>query len=228
MAFNPLTHRIGDDTIWGMDASGGKRRVYARGTRFPEPAVWSPDGHYLAYVTSLRLIDTEIFVTDIQSGRSRNLTRHEANDFSPSWSPDGQRIAFVSDRDGDTEIYVMDTDGNNLHRLTVDSGYNFYPAWSPDGHFLIYSSYQKGNNDLLLMDMGCLAQPDTCWRHTEHLATTALNNIHPDWSPDGRYLALEVVEAGKPGGIYVLDMTDRTLRQINHYERQFWNPVWMP
>lgn len=115
---------------------------------FDDQGVISPDGRYLAFVSS-RSGQADIWVLELGTGAARNLTNHPAGDFRPSWSPDGQWIAFSSDRDSQkpmftfavlhsTEIFVVRADGSDLRKVTSRNVAAGSPTWSQDGKRLAF------------------------------------------------------------------------------------------
>ena len=59
-------------------------------------------GHNLL-VTSVRTVDTEVFIADPTTGDLFNVSRStKSEDRYPCWSPDGKQICFMSDREGTT------------------------------------------------------------------------------------------------------------------------------
>src|SRR5271157_5332179 len=81
-------------------------------------------------VTSVRTVDTEVFVVDPETGDATNLSRSpKSEDRYPCWSPDGKRVAFISDRAGGANLFVMDADGGNVKQLTHTTAICYMPSW---------------------------------------------------------------------------------------------------
>ena len=95
---------------------------------------WSPNGKRIAFTSTPKGDEMEIYVMNADGGNPQNLTNHPAVDKLPSWSPNGKQIAFVSDRKGNLDIYIMEADGSNPQNLT-NSPFpdESHPAWFHSG-----------------------------------------------------------------------------------------------
>lgn len=124
-----------------------------------------------------------------------------AND--PVFSPDGRQIAFrggnkKSKRDEgfDESIYRINADGTGLKKLsnypesdTTAAWYAYKagpPRWHPKENFITYQSYQNRKYSLYAVSSDGQKQ----WKLTEN---TQDEGWH-DWSPDGKWLAIELFE----------------------------------
>ena len=92
--------------------------------------VWSPAGHWIAFV-SAAMGNDEVFVVGVNGENARRLTNNSWEwDKHPSWSPDGKRIVFWSNRDvGHGQIWVMNADGSAPLNLSQDQYDERDPVW---------------------------------------------------------------------------------------------------
>ena len=93
--------------------------------------VWSPDGRYVAFMSSSRTASWDIFILDVQTGAITPAAPHPAEDGLPAWSPDGRSIAFISDRSGDWAVYLWRLDDASVARLFPVS--QTLPNWQQAG-----------------------------------------------------------------------------------------------
>lgn len=95
-----------------------------------DPA-WSPDGQWIAFVSSNSGND-EIYRVSPDGAIVQQLTHNNWEwDKHPSWSPDSSKIVFFSNRDvGRTQIWVMNADGSGQQRLVVSEDEDMYPVWA--------------------------------------------------------------------------------------------------
>lgn len=177
---------------------------------------WFPDSRTIAFVAETGEGVGDIYSVGIDGRNRRQLTRHPAVDSAPAVSPDGTRIAFESDRDGNFEIYVMNADGSGVTRLTNDPARDGAPAWSPDGRRIAFTS-DRGNRasaDVWIMD----ADGTNLQQLTNNLANWA-----PQFSPDGRSLAVQVNR-----DIVIFDLESGARRQLTYSPEDGMNPTWSP
>jgi len=141
-----------------------------------DPA-WMPDGNSIVFVSD-RNGSPGIWKTSQFGGGATLLLR---GGLDPAISPDGTRIAFARpDSSGYLRICVASLD--NLGATWVLTGEQDglwdqrNPAWSPDGGLICYSAWQ----DLwLVFPIGGPAR---------RLTKDGEADMHPSWSPEGRYV----------------------------------------
>ena len=153
-----------------------------------------------------------VFAQDLNSGKSRQLATlsdclalHPRRDEiahwhlfvkHTKWSPDGSRMMFVFTNEihfdkqyGELprvkDIYVINADGSGLKRV---GEFGNHPLWHPNGQEVLTNSPFEGSTGNMLV----LTDVDT---GAERLATTCIKGFgHPSFSPDGKYIVVDVVD----------------------------------
>lgn len=122
---------------------------------------------------------------------------------NPTFSPDGNQIAFIGenkkskkDSDFTAELFVINVDGSNLKQLTnypeSDTTAEWFayktgpPRWHPTENFISYQSKQNGKYSLFAVTPDGQNQ----WKLTENIQEEGWH----DWSPDGKWLAIELFD----------------------------------
>ena len=170
--------------------------------------------------------DAHVIATDVPG-------RH----YSPSWSPDGSRIAFTV-RDSATpegSIWTANADGSGATLLSAGGDTCpvglFHSNWSPDGTKLAVVCYPGGSvtESVAILDVATksITRLDTVV-HPE-----ALNN-QPTWSPDGRWIAFDVVRFDPTVTfatgwlVAVVPAAGGQVRRITTFETFMAHPDWSP
>jgi Tol biopolymer transport system component len=153
MALGKLAYALnGDIYVANGDGSDPVRIADGRphnfsGRRSYSGPVWSPDGRYLAYLSSSHhgtrhvivasSIHTTVYVSDPKGRPVASFPGYYAYRFS--WSPDSQRIATWLSQ-GPYRIGIFGLDGVRQTVLTMPRGFrgpDGDPVWSPDGASLL-------------------------------------------------------------------------------------------
>jgi serine/threonine protein kinase len=110
--------RVGDSTLYIVDAAGGALRTVVDGDGV-QPS-WSPSGQRIVYWSNTGG-QRDIYTVAAGGGPRVAVTQDAALDWSPVWSPDGRFIYYSSDRGG----------AMNLWRIAVDPS-SGRPQGSPE------------------------------------------------------------------------------------------------
>ncbi|HEX9162850.1 MAG TPA: BamA/TamA family outer membrane protein [Thermoanaerobaculia bacterium] len=177
----------------------------------------SPDGRYVAFLSSRELFDIDLFLADAHTGKvvshlvSTDRDAHyESLRFIESggaWSPDGKQLAFITFEKGDNYLGIINVDSQRIKNIRVpglDAINNV--AWSPDGHTIAISGQITGVSDLFLYDMDS--------NTVRQLTNDKFADLQPAFSPDGKTIAF-VSDRGAAGSIEQLSYSQMGISTIN-------------
>jgi hypothetical protein len=180
------------------------------------PAI-SPDGRYIAFLSTRELFDIDLFLADAHTGKvvshlvsSDRDAHYDALRFidsAGSWAPDSRRLAFVVYEKGDNYIGIVDVDSKKIEHIRVpglDAITNV--AWSPDGHTIAIAGQATGVTDLFLYDLDS--------KQVRRLTSDRYADLQPSWSPDGRTLAF-ITDRGQGSDLATLQFRDMQLATID-------------
>jgi serine/threonine-protein kinase len=154
----------------------------------------SPDGAKVALDS--RDEANDIWIWDLKRGTLQRLTIDPGMNRLPVWTPDGARVAFSAERDGIENIHWQSADGSGApERISVGSGLEGPMSFAPDGKHLVFVTPHGAPYDLGLLSLD--GKPEA-----RLLVHTRASETNGEISPDGRWLAYESNESGRPE-IYV-------------------------
>ena len=161
--------------VW-MTSWDGTRTVRLTNSKQGESApTWSPDGRWLAFLSSRDDEHTQLWLLDRRGGEGRKVTTLQSDVDDYVWAPDGHRVALVAE-DPDTakpktpapividrfqfkqdesgylskrrrHLYVVDIETGKATLLTPGDYDELLPAWSPDGKSLAFVSKRRPDAD---------------------------------------------------------------------------------
>jgi len=161
----------------------------------------SPNGKALAAsLVDPKMWNPDIWLIDLTRGSPSRFTVGSVLNAAPVWSPDGAKILFRTNRNGMTELYEKSAGGGgnedpvltNETQLAagMESPNLVSSDWSPDGHYVIASSPQQATgDDLWLLPVGGDRKP-------VRFLGPASDQMHGNFSPDGRFVAYTSNESG--------------------------------
>lgn len=169
---------------------------------------WSRLGGRLAFSG-----DRGIFVSDPEGSRRKRVTARGSN---PAWSPDGRHLVFQGDstprRKGVAKIDLfIKPFGLGTRRLTYRGGDS--ATWSSRGRIAFVRRNRDFEGSVYLL------------RRKGGGARRLRSGEHPDWSPDGKRLAIEVEARGR-SNIVIIDRRGRRLRTVTRRGGTY--PAWSP
>jgi len=190
-----------------------------------EPPQWSPDGHWLAFLSNASG-RTQLHLCEVATGRTRQLMSLSGGASAPRWSPDGRRIAVTStDRPGGwaadnphirhvTEAYyrsdlrgydldhfehlwLVDVQSSSASQLTFGQQDDGPAAWSPDGRRI---AFERDGHVFVIEVAPAGAEGRSGDDAAIRVSTGAAHATSPAWSPDGtRLVALGTFEGDGMG-----------------------------
>jgi Tol biopolymer transport system component len=180
----------GDMRLTWFDRSGKKTGVLGDRSSYGSVSL-SPDG--AKAVTNKTGAQAGVWLYDVARGLPTRLTFDAAFERYPVWSPDGSRIVFSSSkRNGHFELYEKASSGAGIEELVEASDVDIYAtSWSPDGQFILYCTQNQPPTKLGLLPVSGDRKPRVFLEAQARLR-------HGQFSPDGRWIAYESHESGKP------------------------------
>jgi tricorn protease len=181
----------------------------------------APNGKEVAFV-----VRGEIFVTRYpDGGTARRITETVEPEHGLTWSPDGKSLVFASERGGTTSLYRVTSDDPEeprlrrtaklkTERLTNSPLPDTSPVFSPDGKQI---AFRRGNGNLVVLEIETKMER-TLLQHW--------NLGQFVWSPDSRYLAVEMEDNEYNSDIYILNVDDGKMVNISRHPNNDTNPSW--
>jgi len=201
----------------------------------------SPDGKWVAFLSTRSIFSTDLFVADMSNGRIvHKLTSTATNPHFSSiqfiysagaWDASSQRIAIATVVSGRPALAIFNASSGSKEREVripdVDEIFN--PTWAPDGHALCFTGMSRGLTDLYIYDLN--------QSKLQQLTNDPYADIQPAWSPDGRRIAfatdrfssdLKTLSIGSYR-LAVIDPANGRIEQVRAFTSgKNINPQWTP
>jgi hypothetical protein len=226
-----------DHRLWLVDLADGGEKQLAEGTDLSPFYLWGDSrtlllGVLLPAATSEALYDSHLATLDIESGQLKLIEEDYVSLGRPAMAPGGQSIAYdisIFETDGTTgRIYHPDSGSQPLDPalfagLEGEESCDLYnPAWSPNGRQLAWLCRAEGGFHLVVFDLvRGTAMTVFTWQPAQFGALPP----SPVWSPDGKWLAIEIWANNKDeSGLWVLP-ADGTLARLHVPTGH--DPIWL-
>jgi Tol biopolymer transport system component/DNA-binding winged helix-turn-helix (wHTH) protein len=228
----------------GLNSQIWSQRVAADGTGVGQPAaltkdtsrrnstpVVSPDGTHVAYTSSRRGQDPNVWVMRTDGTDAQQLTPDATSDYWPDWSPDSRRVVFLSRRNGHESLWSVDVTTRMEERLfdipqdsqagQVLTGRLAELRFSPSITRLALSMFvpPTGRRALFISAFEPFAP--------RALSDGSMSLGYPAWSPDERSIAVEIKD-GSSTHAGIVDVRTGAERRLTSERGQTWVRSWSP
>jgi serine/threonine-protein kinase len=179
-----------DRSLTWVDRDGTSQALSAPPRSYFVPRL-SPDGQRVAVSTR---DNRQVWSFDIVRSALSPVTVDGQSNYG-IFSPDGKRVVFRSGvAGGEDNLYWRAADGSGtVERLTTNARSQTPASWLSDGSTLAFVE-EGDSTGFFQFDIWVLSMND---RKTRALIQTAANEMTPEFSPDGRWLAYVSNESGR-------------------------------
>ena len=175
------------ELVW-VDRNGREERLGTPVADYAYPRL-SPDGKRIAL--DVFGPDRDIWMWDIERRIMERFTLDPTENSLPAWTRDGTKLVVSSAASGIPNLYLQEVDGSGGRQRLLESPNMQRPfSVAPDGRLLFVEAVPTRGRDVLALSLDGS-------RAVEPLLTSAANEIAPEVSPDGRWLAFASDESGR-------------------------------
>ena len=166
---------------------------------------WSPDGKFMAYVSTGRGM-ISLRILSLETGEEREILRPDLQRIAGvslglHWSPDGRSLLTIGyDQENNQDAYIFDveTDTMTVVKLEMLGEKLAHPAWSKDGKTIFYLG--KSWKKRIFRFMAHNIEKG----ESKEFARDSGNPVWMSISPDGQWLAYATYDKNQKA--YVLQM----------------------
>jgi Tol biopolymer transport system component len=218
--------RFAADTVRPLDVTSMQVTRLTQSGNASAVAI-SPDGRYVIY--ALREDDKQsLWVRQVATRSDVQVLAGEvANYFGLSFTPDGNYVYFVrTDPSSSTysSVYSMPVLGGTPRQLVRDI--DTAATFSPDGKRIAFvrGVPNAGKARLLIANADGTGE-QTLWDADAEVNTRGI--LAPDWSPDGRSIAMSSGLRGL-STVTIVNVEDKTTRTLYRHRGNIGHPRWTP
>ena len=185
-----------------VDRTGREQTLNFPPGRYAHPRL-SPSGDRVV-VERTENGQSDIWILARETGQLLRLTRDGVNG-SPEWSADGRRVGWIRSAGGGQTLVWQRADGSGSpEQISVRSRVPFHFQFMPDGKQIVAVIGSAFRHDIALIPIDGSAAP-------RMLADSPADELMPNVSPDGRWMAYTSTETGRTEA-YVVKIDDPSTR----------------
>jgi Tol biopolymer transport system component/DNA-binding winged helix-turn-helix (wHTH) protein len=213
--------------------AGEPRALTSDTSRRNSVPVISPDGTKVAYMSSRRGERPNLWMMDVDGQHPLQLTSDNGFESQPEWSSDGTRILYLAQGGNDERVLAVDVATRTTRPIVPLAALRASSAPSPPVAPLAEVRLSRSATRVAFS----LRDPPTGRRvlyatNLEPLSPRRLTDGstsvgYPSWSPDERYIAVEIKE-GSSTQAGVIDVETGMLRRLTNASGQTWVRSWSP
>jgi Tol biopolymer transport system component len=179
-----VNHKAGHYQIFSMNPDGSDVVQLTTGTNESILPSWSPGQQYIAFARS----DDRVVIMPAagEANGGQIFTVGPASPLSRAgWSPDGSRLVYL----GAGNLYTVSVDtlsGMAGTPIIFTPGEYYDPSWSPDGTRIVAAGSVDGNTSLITVFDATTGDVLSSFGADDNV-----NNLAPQWRPDGALIAFQ-------------------------------------
>lgn len=194
----------------------------------PSEIAVSPDGKSVAFISR-----GDVFVTSVDYATTKQITHTPEAEKWVAWGDSSKTLIYTSERDGKYNIYEAakgrKDDPNFANATLIEER----PLFKTDGHERTVPKLSPDGKKLaFILDRNILAVRDMESGKVQHLTDGTTykqrdGHFNYDWSPDSKWIALEVTERDPYTDIAIINAEDGTLTNITRSGYFDASPRWV-
>jgi Tol biopolymer transport system component len=176
--------------VW-LDRAGNQLKTVGRALFHPDGRL-SPDGHrYAVSIVDPKQGVADIWILDLDRESSERVTFTTLDERAPVWALDGRTLFYRSDGGGGPpDIFRLRPGEERGSPFYQGPGVEEAQDFSPDGNSLLFIDYRQ-SADIRVLSM---TEPPV----PRPFVVTPFNERSPRFSPDGRWVAYQSDQSGRP------------------------------
>ena len=210
--------REGGLDVMIQPVAGGEAVVRAGGPGDESTPRWSPDGKYLAYVSS-SAPGSPVYLTSPHGGTSRKLIETNINALDVEkvsasmgdrpWSLDSRTLLISRiGASGHAAIYRVDCETGDAEQFSFPptGGSDLSPSYSFDGKRVVFQRRVNGRGGLFIVS--------AAGGEPEVLLSDRFDHNFPAWRPDNRHVLFRSARGGGPANLWEIDTSSGAMNQV--------------